>query len=346
MKLKIKNLGIIKSVEADLSKDFIILTGTNNTGKTYLSYLIYGFYALKGMLDDNALKKLYAAKNIRPEIEIDKMADESLTWQPTSYFFFPAERSAINLYHTEIISGRSKMWERFSNNKFLDTNAEDDKSYRFTPDTMPNMAYLHFIYDNVTQKLLNESPYSYIATDFETLIGGKIDVKDTKITFQPQSEAVELDIHVSSSTVKSLLGLVFYFRYWAQKGDIIFIDEPELNLHPENQRRIAHLFAKIVNSGIKIVMSTHSDYITKELSSLILLNHEFSQKQEITEKYHISPNEFLNKDIIGVYNFSENGIVEPLAITDFGIEINTFDTQIDAQSKMYNEIYFNSIDNQ
>ena len=44
MKLKFENLGVIKSGEIDLSKELIILTGRNNTGKSYVSYLLYGLY--------------------------------------------------------------------------------------------------------------------------------------------------------------------------------------------------------------------------------------------------------------------------------------------------------------
>ena len=53
---------------------------------------------------------------------------------------------------------------------------------------------------------------------------------------------------------------------------MIFIDEPELNLHPVNQRKIARILAKVANSGIKIIISTHSDYIVKEFNNLIMLS--------------------------------------------------------------------------
>jgi len=46
MKINIKNLGIIKNAEIDLSKDLIVFTGYNNTGKTYLNYLLYGLYKI------------------------------------------------------------------------------------------------------------------------------------------------------------------------------------------------------------------------------------------------------------------------------------------------------------
>ena len=62
----------------------------------------------------------------------------------------------------------------------------------------------------------------------------------------------------SSSSVRSLLDIGFYLKHIAKKGDLLMIDEPELNLHPENQRRVARLIAKLVNYGIKIFVTTIS----------------------------------------------------------------------------------------
>ena len=42
MKFKVTNLGCIKSAEIELGK-LTLLSGENNTGKTYLTYALYGF---------------------------------------------------------------------------------------------------------------------------------------------------------------------------------------------------------------------------------------------------------------------------------------------------------------
>ena len=44
MIFNVKNLGYIEEASVDLSKDLIVLTGQNNTGKTYLAYAIYGLF--------------------------------------------------------------------------------------------------------------------------------------------------------------------------------------------------------------------------------------------------------------------------------------------------------------
>ncbi|MEZ4888168.1 MAG: AAA family ATPase [Chitinophagales bacterium] len=56
MIFKVKNLGIIEEAEVDLGKDLILLTGHNNTGKTYLAYAIYGLFTSLGAANLNGLQ--------------------------------------------------------------------------------------------------------------------------------------------------------------------------------------------------------------------------------------------------------------------------------------------------
>ena len=90
---------------------------------------------------------------------------------------------------------------------------------------------------------------------------------------------------MSSSSVKTLSGLVVYLRHIAKKGDVLIIDEPEMNLHPDNQRRLARIFARMINNGLRLIISTHSDYIIRELNNLIMLNALFGRGLEIETGY-------------------------------------------------------------
>ena len=79
------------------------------------------------------------------------------------------------------------------------------------------------------------------------------------------------------------------------------VDEPELNLHPENQRRIARLFARLVNLGVKVFITTHSDYIVKELNTLIMLNHDKPHLRRIADKEGYQVSELIRSDQVKVY---------------------------------------------
>ena len=47
MKIELKNIGAVKKATIDLSKKLTVFCGPNNTGKTYVSYAIYGM--IEGM---------------------------------------------------------------------------------------------------------------------------------------------------------------------------------------------------------------------------------------------------------------------------------------------------------
>jgi ABC-type multidrug transport system ATPase subunit len=156
----------------------------------------------------------------------------------------------------------------------------------------------------------------------------------------------------SSSAVRSLLDLGFYLRHEAKPGDLLMIDEPELNLHPENQRRVARLLARLVNLGIKVFITTHSDYIIKELNTLIMLNHNKPHLKRIAEVEGYQQTELLNADQIKVY-IAEKALVlldgktrktkcQTLTPADIdpemGIEARSFDKTIDTMNRIQEEI--------
>ncbi len=72
MLLKIKNLGVLKEAEIDLSKDLILLCGHNNTGKTYVLYEIYEFLTkkIKNETEDNRVTKVLFSSSQRAAINI------------------------------------------------------------------------------------------------------------------------------------------------------------------------------------------------------------------------------------------------------------------------------------
>ncbi|MDC0744452.1 hypothetical protein [Polyangium mundeleinium] len=48
MRFRVEHLGPLREAEIDIGKDLIVLTGPNNTGKTYLAWSVYGVHRLRG----------------------------------------------------------------------------------------------------------------------------------------------------------------------------------------------------------------------------------------------------------------------------------------------------------
>jgi len=143
-------------------------------------------------------------------------------------------------------------------------------------------------------------------------------------------------MHLCSSLVKSLSGLVLYFRHVAQKNDVIMMDEPELNLHPDSQRIVASILAKAVNRGFKLILSTHSDYIIKEFNNLIMLNRA---SETDLEELNYDKEAVLDKEKISAYFFTDSTI-EPIEVSDTGLSIKTIDATIDSLDNAMESIYY------
>ena len=164
------------------------------------------------------------------------------------------------------------------------------------------------------------------------------------ITFKPYQRKRDgnptpvMGLHMTSSTVKSLFGLWFYLENQAQAGDLLMIDEPELNLHPENQRIIARLLAKLVNAGLNVVISTHSDYIVREFNSLIMLNDK--RAQALRKKHKYEKDEVLNPAMISAYLFNDQTITPFRISPDDGIYATTFDEVIRELNYVNDDIYY------
>ncbi|VFN05482.1 MAG: AAA domain-containing protein, putative AbiEii toxin, Type IV TA system [Candidatus Kentron sp. G] len=193
-----------------------------------------------------------------------------------------------------------------------------------------------------------------ILSDFSDIIGGEYVVtQHDQLYFLPRGKrGVRLTMDESSSAVRSLLDVGFYLKHIASPGDILMVDEPELNLHPENQRRIARLFARLVNLGIEVFVTTHSDYIVKELNTLIMLNHGRPHLERIAQEEGYLPEELLSPDKIRVY-IAEEGLLKQegkkrrtraLTFTsadidpELGIEVGSFDKTIDTMNRIQEEI--------
>ena len=136
-------------------------------------------------------------------------------------------------------------------------------------------------------------------------------------------EGVNLEISIASSMVKELAPLILYLRYLAQPGDLVVIDEPEMNLHPEAQAKIIEFLAMLVNTGLNVLITTHSPYITDHLTNLIKAS-EREDKESIKQAFFLQRTEaFIDKEKVSVYGFSD-GKVDNVLDEDGIVNWNTF----------------------
>ncbi|KAA6319420.1 hypothetical protein EZS27_030680 [termite gut metagenome] len=193
-----------------------------------------------------------------------------------------------------------------------------------------------------TQK--KKSPYFALAEEIERkIVHGNVSISDLgEILFQPQHMDETLPFLLSASLIKTLSGLIIYLKHEADISHLLIIDEPELNLHPDNQILLAHIFAKMLNAGIRLLISTHSDYIVRELNNMIMLSSKKIDKKE----FGYEDDEYLNPKDVGAYlfNFTKENpdrvVVENLPVEDDGFEIATMDAAIALLNERSINLYY------
>lgn len=190
---------------------------------------------------------------------------------------------------------------------------------------------------------------------FDGIIGGSYKVVKEHLVFQAKGAAKQrFTMNEASSCIRALLDVGFYLRCVAKPGDLFMIDEPELNLHPKNQRAFARLVAQLVNAGVKVFITTHSDYLVKELNTLIMLNQRSAHTRQVQEQYGYVDAELLAPEKVRLYmtdtalraapdggRRSRFKTLTPADISpDRGIEVATFDDTIEVMNAIQSEILF------
>jgi len=261
----------------------------------------------------------------------------------TKTYIAPAERIAINIFSKELSLKRNVLVDKLLELKEVgkDEDPFDLIKRRATRYPLPVRDSLE-ISEDLNNFKKNKSDFEYFADEIEREIlkGQVIISKEGDVQFKPdKAKSMKLPIHLTASVVKSLSNLVIYFRHIATNGDFIIIDEPELNLHPDNQVIIARIIAKIVNKGFKVLISTHSDYIIREINNLIMLK----QKPSFVNKYKYSEDYLLDFEKVGAVLFHYNNRKSlTLDVTETGFEVETIDTVINELNERSQDLYFNS----
>ncbi len=135
-----------------------------------------------------------------------------------------------------------------------------------------------------------------------------------------------------SSMVSELAPLVLLLRGGIGPGDMLIIEEPEAHLHPGAQSEMALTLARLIRAGVRVVITTHSDWLLKEIANLIRLG-ELKQKGEIREHEDIPANWLLPEEV-GVWWFQKDGVVKPIPFErSYGVEPADYE---DVADELYN----------
>ncbi len=123
--------------------------------------------------------------------------------------------------------------------------------------------------------------------------------------YHPSDVKEDIRLTQASSMVTELAPLVLYLRSLVQPGDTLIIEEPEAHLHPGAQADMAVILARLVRAGVRVIITTHSDWLLQEIGNLIL-------EGLIDEKTDEQPS-WLRPEEVGAWHFQKDEPVKEIA---------------------------------
>ena len=160
---------------------------------------------------------------------------------------------------------------------------------------------------------------------------------DFRYKFASHGKERNIQLMNASSTISELAPLVVFMRHYLEPpGDIFIVEEPEAHLHPAAQRYVAGVLAKLVNAGVNVVVTTHSDMVLEQFSNFVHAYGVSKVKllEEDGEKYTI------REDQTAVYYFATTSSHKETVVRKSNFDEATgmvTEDHLDESSAMYDE---------
>ena len=258
------------------------------------------------------------------------------------------ERNSIYTFKTELSLGRNELIDRIqqkSGRYELDILDMVNSSSRRYPLAVRSSLRIANDLENV-QKF--NSPYYEIAELIEKgILQGQVKITrtgDVEFVSDKVGKTKHLPIHLTSSIVKTMSSLVIYLKHIARKGDLLIIDEPEMNFHPNVQISLMQIFAILTKLDLRIIISTHSDYMIREVNNLIMAGTIYSKDAQLIRELGYKKEMLLYKNDIAVKYFNYGKLKRLLDVVDVKVEddgfaIESIDNTINDQNRITETLF-------
>lgn len=114
----------------------------------------------------------------------------------------------------------------------------------------------------------------------DNILRGKVQFDKSKnaLVYVPNDLDASFEMTEVSSMVSEVSPIVAFLKYIimtrrirnSKKKFILFIEEPEAHLHPNNQIELIEIFSELASSGLTLIVSSHSNYVFNKLNNLVL----------------------------------------------------------------------------
>ena len=263
---------------------------------------------------------------------------------PPQSFYLPAARSGIAQGHKVVAAELIRQNSRTGPSR-IDFPALPG----ITTEFLSNLVKMD---KNLSIRSRDDEEYgefvSSIAFIESNVLNGTIDLDDSGglpfpgIVYEPMGRGInsgKFALDHTSSMVSELAPLILFLVYLVSKGDLLILEEPESHLHPAAQRQMARGIVRLVNAGVKVLITTHSDLLLSAVNNLMRLS--FADDGKLSG-LGFEREDCLSHDDVSAYRFAIDetqggSLVHELEIRrDVGIDDAEF-------GKVVNELYDETI---
>ena len=141
------------------------------------------------------------------------------------------------------------------------------------------------------------------------IMNGKVDIyKDSNEIDFKLKDGSKINLNYLSSTVSELIPLVVFLKRGLIKKDgLLVIEEPEAHLSFKNQKLVAKLIATLLQNKIKVLITTHSDFLIYEFNNLIMRNEILKNKGKLSDvEFNFDDKVAIDYKKVSLYNFILN----------------------------------------
>ncbi|MCR4029485.1 AAA family ATPase [Flavobacterium panacis] len=187
---------------------------------------------------------------VNAEIIIDKNFKKSTFWNNENFYYLNAERIGPR-HHLE-----HKFYEILSCGYSGENTAFILEKYGRDPNFESAMlSSQKELLLNLTNFWLNIiCPGTSIRTNQLGPLSATIKISTNN--FKTELSATNIGFGISYSLPVIVSGLI------AKKDSILIVENPEAHLHPKGQSEIGYFLSKVAESGVKVLIETHSEHVT------------------------------------------------------------------------------------
>jgi AAA15 family ATPase/GTPase len=308
--LLLEDFGIFTRFQWQEHQKINIIIGENDTGKTYILKLIY---CLAKSLEE------YTKRSESDNKSWKEILSEKIFWvyQPSKLKLGEIVRKSGNRLNVEArLQGDEYSFSFGKDTKDTITRCSEGKKTNLSALYLPTKEILTafeaiatineqlriFGFDQTYQDLIQalrvpsslkklDKPLEDILVNLQTLFQGELTVERKRFIFKRGRE--KYDMSQVAEGIKKISILTTLIRNRTIKeGTILFLDEPETNLHPRAIITLCEMLFALSQVGVQIYMATHSYFVLKQFEILARRHQQSIQmcclerSEDINVKFH------------------------------------------------------------